>query len=37
MSDTISMRHPVTPAKAGVEGDRQSVGALDCRFRGNDE
>ncbi len=27
----------VTPAKAGVQGNRWSLGVLDSRFRGNDE
>jgi len=27
----------VTPAKAGVQGSRWSLAALDSRFRGNDE
>jgi hypothetical protein len=26
----------VTPAKAGVQGKRVSLGTLDSRFRGND-
>jgi hypothetical protein len=27
----------VTPAKAGVQGDCQTVESLDSRFRGNDD
>src|SRR5437016_2961799 len=27
---------PVTPTKAGVQGDRKSPAAMDSRFRGND-
>ena len=33
MSDAFS----VTPAEAGAQGNRRSPGALDSRFRGNDE
>jgi hypothetical protein len=41
-TDRIIIAHnikalPVTPAKAGVQGNRQGLGALDSRFRGNDE
>jgi len=32
----ISQPVIVTPAKAGVQGDRSYSGLLDSRFRGND-
>jgi hypothetical protein len=33
----MSVRIGVTPAKAGVQGERSCLGTLDSRFRGNDK
>jgi hypothetical protein len=33
----VSNAFSVTPAEAGVQGDPLNLGALDSRFRGNDE
>ena len=37
MTEHFPVNPIVTPAKVGVQGKRFDLGALDSRFRGNDE